>query len=67
MTMEQRWTFFQLPSPWAPKKNNNAFIEALQKDGLIDGRNFSIQLDKNLFRINGKEQPLSCWKNISPC
>src|SRR5207342_2876225 len=38
----------------APGEGNDAFIQALTKDGLIDGKNFSIKLDKNIFRINGK-------------
>jgi len=38
-------------------KDENPFVMALAKDGLIDSKNFSINLADGKLTINGKEQP----------
>src|SRR4029079_17540480 len=35
----------------APGEGNDAFVQALIKDGLIDGKNFSVEVNKDIFRI----------------
>ena len=43
----------------APGEGNDALIKALTADGLIDGKNFTLEINKDIFRINGKNQPLT--------
>ena len=45
---------------------NNPFVSALQKDGLIDGKNFSIDLANDKLLINGKEQPGTVLEKYRP-
>jgi K(+)-stimulated pyrophosphate-energized sodium pump len=39
-------------------------IKALQADGLIDGKNFSVQVDGDKLTVNGKEQAIDKYKTL---
>ena len=42
----------------------NKLIEALKADGLIDGKNFSIELDGGVLKVNGKEVPADKYGSL---